>query len=87
MFDEVVPDKSLMKAIWVQALKGDAACLRLCAEYKWGKVREAPDLNVEEPVRGDTVYECVIGEELSSTASKTPADAPAEEEPDTPSRK
>ncbi len=87
MFDEIVPDKSLIRAIWMRALEGDSACLRLCAEYKWGKPREAPDLNVEEPVRGDTVYECVIAEPQSSTTWKTPADDPDDEDPDTPSRK
>jgi len=60
MFAKIVPDEQLIKAIWVRAIAGDAACLRLCAEYSWGKVREAADLKVEETVRGDVVYKCII---------------------------
>ncbi len=86
-FAEIIGDERLIKAIWVWALKGDSACLRLCAEYMWGKIREAPDLDVEEPVRGDVIYRCEIAEPQPSTGWKAPADAPDEEEPDTPSRK
>src|SRR5258706_88840 len=65
IFDEIVPDKSLIRAIWLRALKGDSASLRLCAEYKWGKVREAPDLT-PEPVTDGRVF-------ISTLSDGTPA--------------
>ena len=68
-FAKIVTDEQLIKAIWVWALKGDSACLRLCAEYMWGKPREAADLNVEETVRGNVIYECVLPEGPARVAS------------------
>ncbi len=82
-FAKIVGDEKLIKAIWIRALDGDSACLRLCAEYMWGKPREAADLNVEEPVRGEVIYRCTLPGSPSVTARETPADDPDEEDPDT----
>ncbi len=71
MFDEIVPDKSLIRAIWLRALKGDSACLRMCAEYKWGKVREAPELT-PEPDTGGRVFITTLSDGLPALSSDLP---------------